>query len=36
MTAIKDDQPLKKMWMCRMSKLHKENYCDKTHQWMGL
>ncbi|CAI6099648.1 unnamed protein product [Clonostachys chloroleuca] len=36
MTAIKDDQSLKKMWMCRMSNLHKENCCDKTHQWMGL
>uniref|UniRef100_A0A8H7NCD3 Uncharacterized protein n=1 Tax=Bionectria ochroleuca TaxID=29856 RepID=A0A8H7NCD3_BIOOC len=36
MAAFKDDQSLKKMWMCRMSKLHKENCCDKTHQWMGF
>ncbi|CAH0027491.1 unnamed protein product [Clonostachys rhizophaga] len=36
MVAFKDDQSLKKMWICRMSKLHKENCCDKTHQWMGF
>ncbi|CAG9982039.1 unnamed protein product [Clonostachys byssicola] len=30
--AFKDDQSLKKMWMCRMSRLHDS---DKEHEWMG-
>ncbi|CAH0054753.1 unnamed protein product [Clonostachys solani] len=33
MTSFKDDQSLKKMWMCRMAKLHKEK-CDQRHPWM--